>query len=260
MVKAFLQRPGLLGADGTPGSWIDLPARRGRCAPEVKLAGLPQGLEALVLESGEGGLTAVIPGAQVNLTRLRIPEGQHTVKGSLSLTAAQIDRILEEGKSPAAGNGEAFVRWGRHYNIDPAWAVAFFRRESWYGAHPRWVGQMGGGRTSRNIGNIRYRAKPNPDRVPQFGEFNGFRAYASWEDGIHDFFKLLAQDSNYAGLHTVERILPIYAPSFENDTDHYIRDVISWVARWRAENRVSLAGRRVQPAVAAAPSSDCEGG
>ncbi|MDQ3265753.1 MAG: hypothetical protein M3Y59_19215 [Myxococcota bacterium] len=256
MLKAFLTRPGLVGAAGTPGLWIELPARRGRCRPNVQLAGLPTGLDSLVL-GGEGGLTGTIPGAQVNLTSIRIPEGEHTVKGTLSLTAEQIDRILAEGKSPAVGSGDSFVKWGRHYNIDPAWALAFFRRESWYGAHKRWVGRISDTQTSRNIGNIRYTGRPSPQRVPQYREFNGFRAYERWDDGIHDWFRLLAHDPNYAALHTVERILPIYAPSFENDTDNYLRDVVAWVTAWRGENRVALSTQQVRPA-AALQTPDCD--
>jgi len=256
MLKAFLTRPGLVGAQGTPGLWIELPARRGRCRPSIQMAGLPAGLDGLVLGE-ESGLTGTIPGAQVNLTAVRVPAGEHTVKGTLSLTAEQIDRILEAGKSPAAGSGASFIKWGRHYNIDPAWALAFFRRESWYGAHKRWVGRISDTQTSRNIGNIRYTGRPNPQRVPLYGEFNGFRAYDSWDDGIHDWFRLLAQDSNYASLHTVERILPIYAPSFENDTDNYLRDVVTWVTAWRAENKVALASSPVRPALAVG-HSDCE--
>ncbi len=90
MLKAFLTRPGLVGAQGSPGLWIELPARRGRCRPQVQLAGLPTGLDSLVL-GGEGGLTGTIPGAQVNLTSVRIPDGEHSMKGTLSLTAEQID-------------------------------------------------------------------------------------------------------------------------------------------------------------------------
>jgi hypothetical protein len=183
------------------------------------------------------GETGVLPGAQVNLTPLRIPAGEHSLRGTMSITAGQIDDILEEARSPAAGMGSTFVRWGQYYNVDPIYALAFFRRESVFGTHPRWVGRKGGGASTKNIGNIRYVSRPNPQRDPQYGEFNGFRDYRSWADGVHDWFKLIAQDANYAGLHTVERILPRYAPVTENDTGNYIRDVIRWVTEWRGRSR-----------------------
>jgi N-acetyl-anhydromuramyl-L-alanine amidase AmpD len=37
------------------------------------------------------------------------------------------------------------------------------------------------------------------------------------------------------GLATVEQILPIYAPSFENNTQEYISQVEQWVADWQEE-------------------------
>jgi hypothetical protein len=237
---SFLRRPSTKGGPAA-GFWLDVSNRktRIRCHAKPVARKLP---EELFIGRGDG-LTGVIPGAQVNLTRARIPPGEHAIRGTLTLTARQIDDILRAAHSPAAGHGRSFVRWGTYYNIDPVYALAFFRRESVLGTHPKWIGRMPGGGTTRNIGNIRYVGQPDPDRQPQYGSYNGFRRYDSWDDGIHDWFKLLAQDSNYAGLVTVERILPRYAPSVENDTDNYIRDVNTWVAQWR---RAALAsGTRV---------------
>jgi len=254
-LKAFMSKPGL--EDAAPGFWIELPGRRGKCRRQALAAALPAGLDSLLLDNSEDGKTGALPGAEVELTPLRIPPGEHTVRGTLSMTADQIDRVLADGDSPAAGTGASFVRWGRYYNIDPVFALAFFRRESLYGTHPKWVGRIDSQASTRDIGNIRYTGKPSPLQVPQYSEFNGFRAYASWDDGIHDWFKLLAQDSNYAGLHTVERILPVYAPRSENDTANYVRDVLGWVEEWRAQSRTALAEAHVQAPVARSDPS-CE--
>jgi hypothetical protein len=221
------------------GVWLDVPARPLPAAAAGTAAGRPATLASFsqprLIPSDHGlpGFTGLIEGAQANLTRLRIPPGHHTMRGTMSTTAEQIDAVLAAAHSPAAGSGKAFVQWGQYYNLDPVYALAFFKHESWFGTHPRWVGQMGDGKTTKNIGNIRYYAAPDPEREPQFSGFNGFRAYKTWEDGIQDWFKLLAFDSHYAGLHTVEAVLPIYAPSHENDTGLYIRDVNQFVEAWR---------------------------
>ena len=250
-VIAFLRRPSAAGGPAS-GFWLDVSNHPTRAHCEKKQVIAKAAPEELFV--GEGGMTGVIPGAQVGLTSLRIPPGEHTIRGTLTITAEQIDDILRAAHSPAAGYGASFVRWGRYYNVDPIYALAFFRRESVLGTHPRWIGRMPGGGTTRNIGNIRYVGRPDPDRVPQYHEYNGFRAYDTWDDGIHDWFKLLAQDSNYAGLTTVERILPRYAPSVENDTSNYIRDVITWVAQWR--QRTLASGAKVASAAEAKKIED----
>jgi hypothetical protein len=232
----------LRGAPGDAGTvvaagvvWLDVPAKP-RPAPGLPPAVAVSASMRIPSDQSLPGLTGMIEGAQVNLTRLRIPLGEHTMRGTMSATAEQIDAVLAAAHSPAAGTGKAFVRFGQYYNLDPVYALAFFKHESWFGTHPKWVGWMSDGRSTKNIGNIRYFAAPDPERQPQYSGFNGFRAYRSWEDGIEDWFKLLAFDSHYAGLHTVEAVLPIYAPTSENDTALYIKDVTQFVDAWRAQS------------------------
>jgi len=241
---AFLRgSPGDAGTVvATGGVWLDAaakPSSKPCPPPPVALArGVP-----IPSDQSLPGLTGVIEGAQVNLTRLRIPPGQHTMRGTMSATAEEIDAVLAAAHSPAAGTGKAFVKFGQYYNLDPLYALAFFKHESWFGTHPKWVGWMGDGRSTKNIGNIRYFAAPDPERQPQFTGFNGFRAYRSWEDGIEDWFKILAFDSHYAGLHTAEAVLPIYAPTSENDTGAYVKDVIQFVENWRTQTAAPLKPR-----------------
>ena len=185
--------------------------------------------------AASGNYTGVLPGAIYNTTPSHIPPGQHTILGAQSLNAQQIDGILRAAGSPAAGSGESFVKWGQKYNIDPAYALAFFAMESSYGTNPAWVGNMGNGEYSNSIGNIRYYGAPSPTRDPQYHDGNGYRAYGSWDEGIHDWFELLTSDPNYNGLHTVEQIVPIYAPNTENDTANYVATVNGLVDGWRRQ-------------------------
>lgn len=259
---ALLRRPGLTLDGSGAGFWLDVSAGRSlvRCVSHAVAPPPATEPPALLVLGGDEGRTGVVPGAQVNLTALRIPPGEHSLRGTLSVTAEQIDAILRRAHSPAAGNGPAFVRWGRHFNVDPIYALAFFRRESVFGAHPRWIGRKPGGDSTKNIGNIRYVGRPNPQRDPQYSDFNGFRDYVTWSDGIHDWFKLIAQDANYAGLHTVERILPRYAPTTENDTGNYIQDVVKWVKEWRSMNGTALrlASAQAAPELPTSVEAECK--
>ncbi len=154
-------------------------------------------------------------------------DGQHSVLGPPSISAQQIDRILAEWRSPAAGTGAVWVELGVRYGIDPAYALAFFIHESGAGTAPGWAGRKPNGGTTHNIGNIicaGYRAC-----------YGRFRDYASWEEGIEDWYRLIAVEYvQWRGVHTVEEIVPIYAPAVENNVPAYIDTVNRLVAEWRA--------------------------
>lgn len=158
---------------------------------------------------------------------LPTPSGQHSVLGPPSISAQQIDRILAEWRSPAAGTGAAWVELGVRYGIDPAYALAFFIHESGAGTAPGWAGRKPDGGTTHNVGNIicaGYRTC-----------YGRFRDYASWEEGIEDWYRLIAVEYvQWRGVHTVEEIVPIYAPSVENNVPAYIGAVNRLVAEWRA--------------------------
>lgn len=155
------------------------------------------------------------------------PPGQHSVLGPPSISAQQIDRILMEWQSPAAGTGATWVELGIRYGIDPAYALAFFIHESGAGTAPGWAGRKPDGSTTHNVGNIicaGYRTC-----------YGRFRDYASWEEGIEDWYRLIAVEYvQWRGLHTVEEIVPIYAPAIENNVPAYVDTVNRLVAEWRA--------------------------
>jgi hypothetical protein len=149
------------------------------------------------------------------------------VLGPPSISAQQIDRILAEWQSPAAGTGATWVELGVRYGIDPAYALAFFIHESGAGTAPGWAGRKPDGSTTHNIGNI---ICAGYQRC-----YGRFRDYASWEEGIADWYRLIAVDYvEWRGVHTVEEIVPIYAPAVENNVPVYIDTVNRLVAEWRA--------------------------
>lgn len=154
------------------------------------------------------------------------PAGDYTLKAPPSLTPQQIDRILSQWRSPAAGTGAIWYDMGLRYGIDPAFAVAFFIHESGAGTARNWAGLKPGGATTHNVGNIICAGYPTC--------YNRFRDYPSWEAGIEDWYRLI--DVEYIqgrGHRTVADIIPIYAPAFENDVDGYINTIHRLVDQWR---------------------------
>jgi hypothetical protein len=139
-------------------------------------------------------------------------------------TAAAIDRWLAKYNSPHLKEalpgetiGQTYLRMGRQYGINPAYALAFFTKESSCGTNGSNLG-------AHNFGNLRWREGfPSLDKV--------WRAYPDWTTGMEAWFYLLKEYYiNDLGKLTVDEILPVYAPSSENDTQLYINQVKLWVS------------------------------
>ena len=157
---------------------------------------------------------------------LNVPEGQHAVVGQPTLTAQFIDSVLSHYGSPAAGTGRIWIEMGQQYGIDPAYALAFFIHESSAGTNPGWAGIKPGGGSTHNVGNIICAGYATC--------FGRFRDYDSWQSGIEDWYKLIATEYvNDRGAATVEQIIPIYAPAFENDVNNYVQTVVGLANSWR---------------------------
>jgi len=169
--------------------------------------------------SGESTPVEVVPQAV-------LPPGNYDLRAAPSLNAQQIDQILASYGSPATGTGPAWVALGQQYGIDPAFAIAFFIHESSAGTNPNWAGMKPGGATTHNVGNIICAGYATC--------YGRFRDYPSWEAGIEDWYRLISVEYIQGrGTVTVEQIIPIYAPSFENNVDGYIGAVTRMVDTWR---------------------------
>ncbi len=152
--------------------------------------------------------------------------GGHDVRGVPSLTGGQVDTILARYGSPALGTGPIWEELSRQYGIDTAYALSFFMTESTAATDPHWSGRKPDGSTTHNIGNIVCAGYPRC--------YGRWRDYATWEEGIADWYRLIAEEYiNARGAVTVEQIVPIYAPAFENDVPRYIAGVVRRVAAWQ---------------------------
>jgi hypothetical protein len=152
------------------------------------------------------------------------------LQGLPSMSAAQMDRVLQEGRSPAAREriidsatgqqitfGEHLYKLGIEYGINPAIALGFFKAESTFG-------RFGKATHTNSFGNIR--------------AGHGFRGYDSFADGARDWFRLVSGPGYVGGgLNTLGKVVEKYAPPSQNDTSQYIRDVARDVRRWSSRGR-----------------------
>lgn len=145
-----------------------------------------------------------------------------SVLGPPTISAAKIDQVLATYNSPAEGMGQTMYDLGIKYGIDPAYCLAFFIHEST-------AGTKGVATVTKSIGNIRV--------TPGYQDYQGYRKYNSWDEGIEDWYKLIRDlYINEWKLVTLQQIIPVYAPPIENDTDHYVETVRNQVNGWRAGN------------------------
>lgn len=148
-----------------------------------------------------------------------------SLNGGPSLTAGQVDAILESFNSPAKGTGRYFYEHSKRTGIDNAFVLAMFGLESTYGTNERWVGKKGNG-TSHNVGNIRCHSN-----LPCY---NGFVDYENWNEGIGASFDLLVSYREVRGHQDIFEALLVWAPPSENDVDLYRDYVTRMVTSWRS--------------------------
>ena len=148
------------------------------------------------------------------------PASAYSVVGPPTINADFINRVLDHYHSPATGTGQTLYDDGVKYNIDPAYALAFFMQEST-------LGTQGIAKVTHSLGNIRATSD-----MPQY---NGYRRYDTWEDGFEDWYKLISQlYIKTWGLTTVDQIIPVYAPAGDNNNEAvYEQTVKNFVVTWR---------------------------
>ena len=155
----------------------------------------------------------------------------YSVVGQPTMTAAQVDRVLQNAGSPAQGTGTAVYALSLKYGIDDAFAVAFFQHESTFGTR-------GEAQSSLSPGNLRCipdAACVNTSGQPCQTEQSCYAAFPTWEAGFEAWYKLIRTlyvDTWH--LTTIEQIIPRYAPNADhNDEANYIASVEASVAAFR---------------------------
>jgi hypothetical protein len=140
--------------------------------------------------------------------------------GKPTLTASFINQVLVRYHSPAAGLGQALYDLGVKYDVDPAYALAFFMHESLFGT-------TGEARTTMSLGNERCIS----DRPCIDQDRGGYAQMHSWADGFDHWYRLIENGYVYGRVTiplvghpclTIGQVIPVYAPSSENDVSGYI--------------------------------------
>jgi len=151
--------------------------------------------------------------------------GPYAVIGKPTITAGFINKVLATYHSPAAGKGQALYDLGVQYDIDPAFALAFFMHESSFG-------RLGEANTTLSLGNLRC----IPDHACVDQDRGGYAQMASWEDGFKAWYSLI--HNLYvvqSGRDTVDKIIPMYAPTADhNDEQAYINSLKHAIDTWRS--------------------------
>ena len=144
--------------------------------------------------------------------------------------------VLLRHNSPAAPYAQALYRICIEQQVDPAVALAFFYHESS-------LGKAGLCKEYdlKNWGNVRTPEDPDLRKSIQIPGRGPFCRYPTWEAGLLDWCKRM-KGPKYAGsgLHTVEAVVPKYAPSSDgNAPARYIEAVRSLVERWQGTGVVT---------------------
>jgi hypothetical protein len=145
------------------------------------------------------------------------------VRGAPTVSVSQINRVLATYDSPLVGQGQALYDLGVKYGIDPVFCLAFFVEESAGGTRGEAV-------LTHSVGNLR----PEPGAA----SLDGYRYYNTWLEGAEDWYRLISNVYvDQWGLGTVPAIIPVYAPSGDNnDVASYINTVEQLVSTWRAQS------------------------
>lgn len=157
-----------------------------------------------------------------------------------TLTAEQIDAILDDRGSPSAGLGWVFVEASDEFDINTAVVVAMCIKESNCGG-------TGASKRTNNVGNLIW-TRGNDSPYWDGRRSGRWRAYDNRELGIRDMIRLLRVKYVDHGLVTVRKMAYKYALPFENDTEGYINTITALVNQWTAGNipAVSTSEIRVQ--------------
>lgn len=145
-----------------------------------------------------------------------------TFRSPPRIPLATFARVLDAAHSPATPEASACYTAVTAYGLDPAIALAFFRHESSYGT-------AGIARQTKNWGNLR------KGQGHQAHNLSGWAWYRCWADSVADWAALITGYYIPRGLTTVEKALPVYAPSSDHNNPHAYADAVcASVASWQA--------------------------
>jgi hypothetical protein len=151
-----------------------------------------------------------------------------TFRSTPRISQAQFAKVLQRYQSPCAPIAAECYDIICSYGLDPAVALAFFGHESTFGTRGVAVQTL-------NWGNVRtpFKVERAVGTHPR-----NFAIFRSWQDGLRDWCERINERYiNQRGLDTVEKAVPVYAPSSDgNNEARYIEHVNQLVTAWIAED------------------------
>ncbi|MFH1056210.1 MAG: hypothetical protein V1717_00185 [Candidatus Micrarchaeota archaeon] len=173
-----------------------------------------------------------VGGDGISFPQSAVLRTSNSIVGPPSISPEQIRKILDSYKSPAAGSEQCFFDLSYEYNIDVAFMLGFFLKESS-------MGRAKGYSTHHAIGNI-VKSAPGSQFCSSTKRVNSrFCGYDSWCDAAAHWYYYIKNSKLYIpkGKDTPEEILPIYAPASDGNKPYaYAAMVNKCVNSWRAGN------------------------
>lgn len=160
------------------------------------------------------------------------------------MTEAAFLTALHAAKSPVSdGEARAVYSYCLARGLSPAFLLALFRHESG-------MGREGTATVSKSWGNTREPSFGVPSLGTVVGRVGSFSRYANWVDGGVSTVARFFDHKPYANAYTVREIIPIWAPSSENDTERYIAAVLAEIARLTRSDAPGQAKGPTMPKIA----------
>ena len=152
------------------------------------------------------------------------PADRYSILGKPTVDGSFINQILTQFHSPAAGKGSLFFAEGVKYGIDPIYALAFFMNDSIFG--------------TEGLALLTHSLGPLPTPVTaacHCQDAHGYRRYATWDDGIVDWFQYIHDYYvKQLGLTTVSQIVSVYLRTHDiRAIDFTIKEIENRVDLWR---------------------------
>ncbi len=175
---------------------------------------------ALLAMIGAGALAGLLWGVA---PQPAVAQSGLTFKAAPRISKGSFSRILSGAGSPAAPHGDELYDIVVGYGLDPAVALAFFQHESQFCT----TGKCARAEL-RNWGMLRRAIRAGRS----VGSGEGFTRYGTWQDSVRDWCELMLGYVN-RGMETVEKAVPVYAPSSDgNVPTAYIGAIRRQVAAW----------------------------
>ena len=143
-------------------------------------------------------------------TNAALIQSSMRVTGRPTISLATVRRIV--AGSPLAPYAGTIYRLGQARGINPAFALAIW-------AHESSLGRTGASRRNHNPGNL-ICAAASRSAAPRCA--GRWAYYPNFAVAIADWYRYINARYVRRGLTTVDRILAVYAPHFENRTGAYI--------------------------------------